>query len=114
MEAIPEMKGIIIFKESNKKSKSQGFFPYLETEDGRQIKIRMINENPFENSTLKEYEGKAVEVEGEITDTGTLIAESIREIEAEAPESDAQNNAPEGEGNAEGTESSAEASEDSE
>ena len=31
MEAIPEMKGIIIFKESNKKSKSQGFFPYLET-----------------------------------------------------------------------------------
>ena len=81
------MKGTIIFKESNKQSKSHGFFPYLETEDGNQIKIRMLNENPFENSTLSEYEGKTVEVEGELSDTGTFIAESIREIESETQES---------------------------
>lgn len=74
------IEGIIVFKQSNVGSKSQGTFPYLSTEQGELIKVRMLNENPFEHNTLQKYEGKSVALEGEFNDNGTFLVTELHEL----------------------------------
>ena len=73
------MKGIVVFKSANNRSKSEGCFPYLYLGNGEFVKIRMRNENPFENTLLKEFDCKTVMLEGEYNDTDTFIVSSICE-----------------------------------
>ncbi len=73
------MKGIIVFKSANAKSKSEGVFPYLYLGNGEFVKIRLEDANPFENEELKAFDTKKVIVEGEFNENNTFIATSIKE-----------------------------------
>ena len=77
------MKGIVIFKEANKNSKSEGVFPYLYVGEGKFVKIRLQNANPFENDELTKYDSKFVVVEGEYNDNNTFIVSYICEEKEE-------------------------------
>ena len=77
------MKGIVIFKEANKNSKSEGVFPYLYVGEGKFVKIRLQNANPFENNELSKYDSKSVVVEGEYNDNDTFIVSYICEEKEE-------------------------------
>ena len=76
------VKGKIVFQLANVGSKSEGVYPFLLTEDGSQIKIAFLGDNPFENPTLREYESKDVVLEGEFNEYRKFIAETIEEIVA--------------------------------
>lgn len=71
------IKGTIVFIKANEESKSAGTYPYLALENGEKVKIVLQNSNPFENNELSAYENKAVLVEGEYNEYGTLVATSI-------------------------------------
>ena len=74
------MKGIIIFKQANEKSKSEGLFPFLYLGNGEFVKIHVEEDNPFENETLKKYDCQKVEIEGELNDNGTFVIEDEENI----------------------------------
>ena len=76
------LKGEIQFLCKNKGSKSEGEYPYIVLDDGKNVKIFMEGDNPFENKILREYEGKVVEAEGEFNDNGKFIANSIKIVDA--------------------------------
>ena len=86
------LQGTVVFRMANLGSKSELGSPYLSVEDGKLVKIRVVGQNPFENTLLKEYEGKYVEVEGEYNDTRTFMITEIREIptEGEAPSAETE------------------------
>ena len=71
------IKGTIVFIKANEESKSAGTYPYLALENGEKVKIVLKNSNPFENNELSLYENKAVCVEGEYNEFGTLVATTI-------------------------------------
>ena len=71
------IKGTIVFIKANEESKSAGTYPYLTLENGEKVKIVLKNSNPFENNELSLYENKAVCVEGEYNEFGTLVATTI-------------------------------------
>ena len=85
------MIGKIIFKTANTRSKSEGVYPYLQIEEDKFIKIRRANENPFENTTLKGFEGKTVSVEGELNENNTLIVTQIAEVVDETEQTEEDN-----------------------
>lgn len=63
------MRGTVIFKLMNEGSKSEGQFPFLEVEEPTKfIPLYLENSNPFENSTLKQFEGKEITAEGTMKD----------------------------------------------
>lgn len=72
------MKGIVIFRAENKRSKSEGMFPYLYIGEGEFVRIKLENDNPFENNGLWEYDSKKVDVCGELNELNTFIISSIR------------------------------------
>ena len=74
------VKGKIVFQLANVGSKSEGIYPFLLKEDGSQIKIAFLGDNPFENPTLREYESKDVVLEGEFNEYRKFIAETIEKI----------------------------------
>lgn len=81
------LKGKIVFLKANLGSKSEGEFPYIQLENGENVKIFVESDNPFENDVLSDYEGKTVEAEGEFNENGTFIATELKEIvPEEAPE----------------------------
>jgi hypothetical protein len=75
------IKGTVIFEIANKGSKSEGIYPFLRLEDGKNVRLAYLGDNPFENPTLKAYESKLVELEGEFNENGKFIAAEIREAE---------------------------------
>lgn len=77
------LQGTVIFKLANRKSKSEAVLPYLLLENGDYVKIFALDDNPFENNILREYEGKSVRVEGEYNDTNMFIITEIHEDLAE-------------------------------
>ena len=83
-----ELRGIVIFKLSNVGSHSEGVFPYLYIGKGEFVKIYMIDDNPFENNFLQEYDSKKVILEGEFNEYNTFVIEKIDE---DLPASDDSN-----------------------
>ena len=90
------MRGTVIFKLMNGGSKSEGQFPFLEVEETevvvpepvegptKFIPLYLENSNPFENSTLKQFEGKEITAEGTMKDGVfhiTKIAPCLTETE---------------------------------
>lgn len=75
------LKGTIAFKLAEIGSKSEGTYPFLELENGDSVRIRMTDDNPFENSALREYEGMTVEVEGEYNENKIFIAKAVTKLE---------------------------------
>lgn len=71
------LKGVIVLKEVNINSKSEGLHPFLYVGKGEYIKIRLEGDNPFENNALLEYDGMRVLAEGEYNDNKTFIASSV-------------------------------------
>jgi len=63
-EEIKILTGKIEFKIVNKNSKSECLKPFLICEDKSSICLFMKGDNPFENSTLKTFENKTVEIKG--------------------------------------------------
>ncbi len=69
------MEGIIMFMLENKQSKSEMVAPFLYQGQGQFVRVRMKEENPFENNTLQAYDGKMVVLNGEMDDDLFLISE---------------------------------------
>ena len=80
------VKGRIYFERAEIGSRSEWVYPFIELEDGESYKILMEDESPFENATLRRFDGKTVEAEGEFSDSGAFIACEIREVESEISE----------------------------
>ena len=73
--------GIIEFILSNVGSKSEKMQPFLKEEDGNLVEVFKEGDNPFNNDTLKEYEGKKVTVTGEENEYGVFIIDTVEVIE---------------------------------
>lgn len=69
--------GILKFILSNVGSKSERVAPYLEEEDGTLTEVYMEGDDPFENASLKEYDGKAVSLTGEENELGLFVIEKL-------------------------------------
>ena len=91
-DSVLKLQGTVIFKLMNEGSKSEGNFPFLKltdtnvipqsdnnviprldqgiSPDGDELLIPLYleNSNPFENSTLKQFEGKEITAEGTMKD----------------------------------------------
>ena len=80
------IKGTVVFQLANVGSKSEGVYPFLCLEDGKLVKLALKGDNPFENTTLKEYDGKTVAIEGDFNENGKFIATAIEEIVEAAEE----------------------------
>lgn len=58
------LRGVIMFMPSNVGSKSEGIFPFLYVNHNQIIPIHFFKDNPFTNDSLREYDGKYVEIKG--------------------------------------------------
>ncbi|MBO5851330.1 MAG: hypothetical protein J6R29_03240 [Clostridia bacterium] len=87
------LQGIIVLRSANEQSKSAGVFPYLKLDNGDFIKIRKVKDNPFENDCLKEYEGKAVVLQGEYNENNTFMVTEISEVETNNVSTEAEETA---------------------
>lgn len=74
-----ELTGKIIYETFAAGSKSESARPYLETSDGNKILLYKKDDNPFENSSLAEFDGKNARITGEIKD-GAFVAESVEAV----------------------------------
>lgn len=72
-----KLTGTVFFLESNRRSKSEGLFPYLYINMGERVKLLLKGDNPFENSGLKSYDGKSVVIIGTKKTNGTFVIEQI-------------------------------------
>ena len=77
------MIGTICFMFRNEGSKSEGMNPFLYAGEGEFIPVRMMDENPFENNTLRSFDGKKVFIDGEYNDNEIFMIGEIRESGAE-------------------------------
>jgi hypothetical protein len=75
-----EKRGTIIFLPENEGSKSECFLPFLYSGRDSLVRIRFKGDNPFENLTLKEHDGKAVVLTGNEDRRGMFLVESVTEI----------------------------------
>lgn len=69
--------GTVIFLEKNKGSKSAGLYPYLYESFDNCIRIMLKNDNPFENTGLRSYDGLQVVVHGAMGRGNVFMVESI-------------------------------------
>lgn len=75
------LEGVIVFKPFASGSKSDSMQPYLFRESGDLIRIFFPSDNPYENETLKNYDGKKVFITGEPSSIGgVFLIDSIEEI----------------------------------
>ena len=72
-----KLTGTVFFLASNRRSKSEGLFPYLYVNMGERVKLLFKGDNPFENSKLKSYDGKSVTIIGNRKTNGTFVIEQI-------------------------------------
>lgn len=73
--------GKIEFILSNVGSKSEKMQPFLKEADGNLVEVFKESDNPFVNESLKEYEGKTVNITGEQNEYGLFIIKTIEVIE---------------------------------
>lgn len=69
--------GVIIFKTANVGSKSEMLAPYLYTGEGKFERVKMLGENPFMRTSLYDYDGMRVKLNGEYNDDGVFMIESV-------------------------------------
>lgn len=77
------LQGIIVFLSSDIGSKSEAKIPFLYVNREKVIRLFKRGDNPFENSTFNDYDGKHVEVQGELVHGNKLKVLSIRIINKE-------------------------------
>jgi hypothetical protein len=77
------LQGIIVFLSSDIGSKSEAKIPFLYVNREKVIRLFKRGDNPFENSTFNDYDGKHVEVQGEFVHGNKLKVLSIRIINKE-------------------------------
>jgi len=69
--------GIIVFKLCNEGSKSEGLYPFLYTGEGNFIRLYKEGDNPFENQALKDFDGEAVKITGEVREDMSISVTHI-------------------------------------
>jgi len=77
------MHGTIIFLKTNEGSKSEAFLPFLYR--NREVplqKVMLRDDNPFENNGFVPYDGKTIEISGEIALSGTFVVDEIFPVSA--------------------------------
>jgi len=67
-----------VFSVGNAGTKSECEYPYVIETDGTKTRLYVKDDNPFENQTVRSFEGKVVHVTGVIRN-GVLEADSIEE-----------------------------------
>ena len=77
------LQGIIVFIPIDVGSKSEVLAPTLYLNRDKKIRLYKRGDNPFENSTFNDYDGKHVEVQGELIHGNKLKVLSIRIINKE-------------------------------
>lgn len=77
------LQGIIVFIPIDVGSKSEVLMPTLYLNRDKKIRLYKRGDNPFENSTFNDYDGKHVEVQGELIHGNKLKVLSIRIINKE-------------------------------
>ena len=77
---VMSIEGVVRFVSHDEGSKSERIAPVLECgADRADIPVYMKNDNPFENTSLRGYEGLRVRVIG-VMRNGTFVAESVETI----------------------------------
>ena len=69
--------GTVVFLETKKGSKSEGVYPHLYESSENCVRIRMKDDNPFENIKLRSYDGMRVTISGSIERGNIFIINSI-------------------------------------
>lgn len=77
------LQGIVVFMPVDAGSKSETLAPILYLNRDKKIRLYKRGDNPFENSTFNDYDGKHVEVQGEFVHGNKLKVLSIRIINKE-------------------------------
>ena len=73
-----KLRGTIVFLKANEESKSEAAIPFLYQDRDKQLqKVMLRDDNPFENSGFSFYDGKLVEISGEIALSGTFIVDEV-------------------------------------
>ena len=76
-----EARGRIAYRNIATVSKSSMDIPVLVKESGESVEIYHDGDNPFENPFFRDYEGKMVEVRGEIDRTGMFYIDEIEVVD---------------------------------
>ena len=76
-EDIMTRSGTVVFLEKNRGSKSEGVYPHLYESADNCIRIMMKDDNPFENTELRSYDGEHVVVHGTMGRSNIFIVDSI-------------------------------------
>lgn len=81
------LEGVVIFKMANIGSKSEMLASYLYMGEGKFERVKMLGENPFMPSKLKEFDGLRVKAYGEYNDDEVYMIERLERAcaESEAP-----------------------------
>ena len=77
------LQGIIVFLPSNIGSKSEAKIPFLYVNRERVIRLFKRDDNPFENRAFNDYDGKYVEIQGELVRENKFKAHSVKVINKE-------------------------------
>ncbi len=72
--------GIIIFLKTNIGSKSESLQPFLYQNGGKIIRLSKQGDNPFENESLKPFDGEKVKVTAENITDEIMYIDSIEKI----------------------------------
>lgn len=73
-----KLRGTIVFLKANEGSKSEVAVPFLyHDRDTPLRKVMLRNDNPFENNGFSSYDGKPVEISGEIALSGTFVVDEV-------------------------------------
>ncbi len=73
--------GIIKFKLSNEGSKSEKMTPFIKEKDGSVTEIYKNGDNPFDNESLKNYEGMEVKITGKENEFGIFCVDSVEPLD---------------------------------
>ena len=76
-----ETRGRIAYRNIATGTKSSRDIPVIVKESGETVEIYRDGDNPFENPFFREYEGKLVELRGEIDRTGMFYVDEIEVID---------------------------------
>ena len=71
-------RGTIVFMLCNQGSKSEGLFPFLYEGNGSFLRLYKEGDNPFENESLKVFDGQVVDLEGDWNEKSELIVTEIK------------------------------------
>lgn len=66
--------GVLVFEKESENTRSEKIAPFIEKKDGSKIRIHIIGDNPFENQSLKNFQGQVISVSGTMRN-GTLRVE---------------------------------------